>query len=98
MLNEFDVIDSIVSCCDSRITMTTLPAVTVLCLWLPLIVVALDNGVAKRPPMGWMSWVRFGCHVWCDVDLDNCITLVSLHTSWFALCFLQSMCRPIRKI
>eukprot|EP00727_Mastigamoeba_balamuthi_P008990 m51a1_g4713 putative alpha-galactosidase alpha-n-acetylgalactosaminidase (575) ;mRNA; r:295358-298244 len=25
---------------------------------------ALDNGVARLPPMGWLSWERF----WCDVD------------------------------
>jgi len=59
----------------SHVAMTTL--LTSLCLWLPLMVVALDNGVARRPPMGWMSWVRFGCNIWCDVDADNCITLVS---------------------
>lgn len=47
---------------------------TTVCLWLPLMAVALDNGVARRPPMGWMSWVRFGCNVWCDFDADNCIT------------------------
>ena len=24
---------------------------------------ALDNGLAKTPPMGWNSWNRFGCNV-----------------------------------
>src|SRR3954466_2453201 len=25
--------------------------------------VALDNGLAKTPPMGWNSWNKFGCDV-----------------------------------
>ena len=24
---------------------------------------ALDNGLAKTPPMGWNSWNKFGCNV-----------------------------------
>ena len=34
---------------------------------------ALDNGVARTPPMGWMSWERFECNTNCDTDPDNCI-------------------------
>ena len=34
---------------------------------------ALDNGVARTPPMGWMSWERFRCNVDCKNDPDNCI-------------------------
>jgi alpha-galactosidase len=26
-------------------------------------VLALDNGLAKTPPMGWNSWNRFGCSI-----------------------------------
>ncbi|HYK20327.1 MAG TPA: glycoside hydrolase family 27 protein, partial [Pyrinomonadaceae bacterium] len=26
-------------------------------------VYALDNGLAKTPPMGWNSWNKFGCNV-----------------------------------
>jgi len=37
-------------------------------------VVALDNGLARTPPMGWMSWQRFGCNVDCKNDPDNCIS------------------------
>lgn len=35
---------------------------------------ALDNGLAIHPPMGWMSWLRFGCSYRCDLDPDNCIS------------------------
>lgn len=36
--------------------------------------VALDNGLALRPPMGWMSWERFGCQVNCTNFPDSCIS------------------------
>ncbi|KAF7648807.1 hypothetical protein LDENG_00151420 [Lucifuga dentata] len=34
---------------------------------------ALDNGLLKTPPMGWMAWERFRCDVDCEEDPDNCI-------------------------
>ena len=34
---------------------------------------ALDNGVALTPPMGWMTWQRFRCNTDCDNDPENCI-------------------------
>ena len=34
---------------------------------------SLDNGVARTPPMGWLSWERFECNTQCDIDPDNCI-------------------------
>lgn len=34
---------------------------------------ALDNGVALRPPMGWLSWARYACEVDCDKYPDICI-------------------------
>jgi alpha-N-acetylgalactosaminidase len=34
---------------------------------------ALNNGLALTPPMGWMSWERFRCNVDCDTDPLNCI-------------------------
>jgi alpha-N-acetylgalactosaminidase len=37
------------------------------------IVVGLDNGLARTPPMGWLSWERFRCNVDCSNDPDNCI-------------------------
>lgn len=35
---------------------------------------ALDNGLARTPPMGWMSWERFRCNTDCDNDPENCIS------------------------
>ncbi|XP_017095580.2 alpha-N-acetylgalactosaminidase [Drosophila bipectinata] len=35
---------------------------------------ALDNGLAKTPPMGWLSWERFRCNTDCVNDPDNCIS------------------------
>ncbi|XP_039226987.1 alpha-N-acetylgalactosaminidase isoform X1 [Drosophila yakuba] len=34
----------------------------------------LDNGLAKTPPMGWLSWERFRCNTDCVNDPDNCIS------------------------
>lgn len=38
-----------------------------------LTVDALDNGLALKPPMGWMAWQRFRCIVDCDRFPDECI-------------------------
>ncbi|KAK4884299.1 hypothetical protein RN001_000570 [Aquatica leii] len=35
---------------------------------------ALDNGLAQRPPMGWMSWQRFRCLIDCNLYPDDCIS------------------------
>lgn len=35
---------------------------------------ALDNGLALTPPMGWLSWERFGCQVDCETYPDSCIS------------------------
>ncbi|XP_055836467.1 alpha-N-acetylgalactosaminidase [Episyrphus balteatus] len=35
---------------------------------------ALENGVARTPPMGWLSWERFRCNTDCEGDPDNCIS------------------------
>ncbi|PVD35132.1 hypothetical protein C0Q70_06413 [Pomacea canaliculata] len=35
---------------------------------------ALDNGLARTPPMGWLSWERFRCNVDCEKDPENCIS------------------------
>ena len=37
-------------------------------------VLSLDNGLARTPPMGWMSWERFRCNTDCAADPDNCIS------------------------
>lgn len=34
----------------------------------------LDNGLARTPPMGWLSWERFLCNVDCVNDPENCIS------------------------
>uniref|UniRef100_A0A4W4FCQ5 Alpha-galactosidase n=1 Tax=Electrophorus electricus TaxID=8005 RepID=A0A4W4FCQ5_ELEEL len=34
---------------------------------------ALDNGLMRTPPMGWMSWERFRSNVHCVNDPKNCI-------------------------
>ncbi|KAF3840256.1 hypothetical protein F7725_018973 [Dissostichus mawsoni] len=36
--------------------------------------VALDNGLLKTPPMGWMAWERFRCDIACKDDPKNCIS------------------------
>ncbi|KAM7056487.1 alpha-N-acetylgalactosaminidase isoform 3-T4 [Acridotheres tristis] len=45
-----------------------------LALALALPSVALENGLARTPPMGWMSWERFRCDVDCQADPRNCIS------------------------
>lgn len=32
-----------------------------------------SGGLARTPPMGWMSWELFRCNVDCDADPANCI-------------------------
>ncbi|KAM7382319.1 hypothetical protein PAMP_002057 [Pampus punctatissimus] len=49
-------------------------AVTQLLLALISLTVALDNGLMKTPPMGWMAWERFRCNVDCKDDPENCIS------------------------
>ncbi|CAI4222831.1 unnamed protein product [Auanema sp. JU1783] len=34
---------------------------------------ALDNGLARTPPMGWMSWTAFYCEMDCKKHPDACI-------------------------
>ncbi|XP_045917281.1 alpha-N-acetylgalactosaminidase-like [Micropterus dolomieu] len=35
---------------------------------------ALNNGVMRTPPMGWLAWERFRCDIDCDNDPKNCIS------------------------
>ncbi|BFZ24206.1 hypothetical protein BsWGS_27245 [Bradybaena similaris] len=35
---------------------------------------ALNNGLARTPPMGWLSWQRFRCNIDCANDPKNCIS------------------------
>ncbi|XGW05267.1 hypothetical protein V3C99_015999 [Haemonchus contortus] len=34
---------------------------------------SLDNGLARTPPMGWMSWTAFYCEINCESHPDHCI-------------------------
>lgn len=36
-------------------------------------IIALDNGLALTPPMGWLTWERFRCNTDCTNDPENCI-------------------------
>lgn len=45
----------------------------ILALTLALPSVALENGLALTPPMGWLAWERFRCNVDCREDPRNCI-------------------------
>lgn len=44
-------------------------------LWLPLSrpAGALENGLARTPPMGWLAWQRFTCQTDCEEEPENCI-------------------------
>ncbi|CAG4994988.1 unnamed protein product [Parnassius apollo] len=33
----------------------------------------LDNGLARKPPMGWMSWGYYECAVNCDENPEKCL-------------------------
>ncbi|XP_023951183.2 alpha-N-acetylgalactosaminidase [Bicyclus anynana] len=37
------------------------------------VVEVLDNGLARRPPMGWMSWGYYMCGVDCDNNPHKCL-------------------------
>ena len=43
--------------------MKKLSLLTFLFCFLTLSLTALDDGLAKTPPMGWNSWNKFGCDV-----------------------------------
>lgn len=36
-------------------------------------VLCLENGLARTPPMGWLSWERFRCITDCVKYPDECI-------------------------
>ncbi|XP_025737427.1 alpha-N-acetylgalactosaminidase isoform X2 [Callorhinus ursinus] len=37
-------------------------------------VLMLENGLLRKPPMGWLAWERFRCNTDCDEDPKNCIS------------------------
>ncbi len=50
---------------------------------------ALNNGLARVPPRGWMSWVHFECNTDCETDPHNCLSEVLLKSIGFfcSICF-----------
>lgn len=40
---------------------------------------ALDNGLMRTPPMGWLAWERYRCNIDCNSDPKNCIRQARLH-------------------
>ncbi|XGW35641.1 hypothetical protein V3C99_019109 [Haemonchus contortus] len=47
--------------------------ILVLIALLPSTALGLDNGLARTPPMGWMSWTQFRCQTNCEKHPDDCI-------------------------
>jgi alpha-N-acetylgalactosaminidase len=46
----------------------------ILVVFLTNAAIALENGLARTPPMGWLAWERFRCNTDCKNDPDNCIS------------------------
>jgi len=51
---------------------------TIFRVWLCVLVackftLALNNGLALTPPMGWLAWQRFRCTIDCDTFPDECV-------------------------
>jgi len=51
----------------------TLTLLVAICL-LAVPTSSLDNGLARTPPMGWLSWERYRCDIDCVNDPENCIS------------------------
>ncbi|XP_063698394.1 alpha-N-acetylgalactosaminidase-like [Culicoides brevitarsis] len=62
----------------SRRNFAVISRSTVACLAFMLVAVShvstLENGLARTPPMGWLSWERFRCNTDCEGDPENCIS------------------------
>ena len=39
-----------------------------------VVVLSLENNLAKTPPMGWNSWNHFGCKTNCTAYPNDCIS------------------------
>lgn len=48
--------------------------VTLVVFGMHQLVCGLENGLARTPPMGWLSWERFGCETDCKARPDTCIS------------------------
>ncbi|KAG9329127.1 hypothetical protein JZ751_007547 [Albula glossodonta] len=49
------------------------PSLVVFVLAFSPATLALDNGLMRTPPMGWLAWERFRCDIDCKNDPSNCI-------------------------
>lgn len=59
------------------VTMKSLYVHALNCILILLLIngaTALDNGLARTPPMGWLAWERFKCNTNCKEDPENCIS------------------------
>ncbi|XP_061108359.1 alpha-N-acetylgalactosaminidase-like [Conger conger] len=50
------------------------PSLAIFALALSSATLALDNGLMRTPPMGWLAWERFRCDIDCKHDPTNCIS------------------------
>lgn len=55
----------------------------------------LENGLARTPPMGWLSWQRFRCNTDCENDPENCIRWVQKWQKHKVLMRLRSIVREL---
>lgn len=53
--------------------MHVLPSLLLLLGAFALVARGLDNGLARTPPMGWLTWERFRCNIDCKTFPDQCI-------------------------
>ncbi|KAI9553546.1 hypothetical protein GHT06_021464 [Daphnia sinensis] len=53
--------------------MMSVSVIGLICIWV-CGAIALENGLARTPPMGWLAWERFRCNTDCTNDPENCIS------------------------
>nr|XP_029729487.1 alpha-N-acetylgalactosaminidase-like [Aedes albopictus] len=58
---------------DLRVS-TVIVSIVLAVFLLPAEISSLENGLARTPPMGWLSWERFRCNTDCEGDPENCIS------------------------
>ncbi|KAJ6646534.1 Alpha-N-acetylgalactosaminidase [Pseudolycoriella hygida] len=54
--------------------MLLISALPFVCILLATRVYSLENGLARTPPMGWMTWQRFRCITDCGTFPNDCIS------------------------
>ena len=59
-------------------------------------VAALENGLARTPPLGWLTWERFRCNTDCAADPEHCIRDTNGITSCiFKTLWIAELCSAI---